>query len=243
MIYSPIQISNTVTVSSGHVTFPVRNWYSFTDLSYLTTSWQLQHGGVTIASGTTNAALAPRTSGNVQLAVPADLLAYADSLRVDFIHPDGRDIVANQFALTNPPAASLNSALPAGLPIPTFNLITRQTVSDTGLWNKELRYPSTLTSVTLTPANATNLGQLQSLSATVIGGSSGSSVLGQLQAQYTNNQFSYSLQWSGSSCEVQEVGWTFQMATNAEHCGTQALLAGRFTLLQHCARVSGHRHA
>ena len=73
MIYSPIQISNTVTVSSGHVTFPVRNWYSFTDLSYLTASWQLQHGGVTIASGTTNAALAPRTSGNVQLTVPAGI--------------------------------------------------------------------------------------------------------------------------------------------------------------------------
>ena len=69
----------------------------------------------------------------------------------------------------------------------------------------------------MTPANATNLSQMQSLSATVIGGSSGSSVLGQLQAQYTNNQFSYTLQWSGSSWEVQEVGWTFQMPTNADH--------------------------
>ena len=48
-----------------------------------------------------------------------------------------------------------------------------------------LRYPASLTSVVLTPANATNLAQLQSLSATVIGGTNGTQVLGQLQAGYT----------------------------------------------------------
>src|SRR5262249_11291803 len=86
-----------------------------------------------------------------------------------------------------------------------------------GLWNKVLRYPAFLTSVVLTPANATNLAQLQSLSATVIGGTNGTQTLGQLQAQYTNNTFSYSLQWSGSSLEVQELGWTLQMPTNCDH--------------------------
>ena len=111
----------------------------------------------------------------------------------------------------------MNTTLPAGLPIPTFNLITRQTVSDPGYWEKVLRYPATLTSVVLTPANATTLAQLQSLSATVLGGTSGTQVLGQLQAGYTNNQFSYSLQWSGSSWIVQELGWTFQMPSTCDH--------------------------
>lgn len=79
-----------------------------------------------------------------------------------------------------------------------------------------LRYPASLTSVVLTPANATNLSQLQSLSATVIGGTNGTQVLGQLQAQYAGNRFSYSLQWSGISWEVQELGWLFQMPTNCD---------------------------
>ena len=96
MIYSPIQVSNTVTVSSGQVSFPVTNLYSFTDLSYLTMAWQLERGGPTIASGNANASLrAPEQRHGANL--PArNALAYADTLQVDFIHPDGRDIVAHR---------------------------------------------------------------------------------------------------------------------------------------------------
>jgi autotransporter-associated beta strand protein len=217
MIYSPIQVSNVLTVSSGQVSFPVTNLYSFTDLSDLTMAWKLERAGATIASGNANASLPPRSNGNVQIFVPANALAYADTFQVDFIHPDGRDIVAYQFALTNTVASSqMDTALPAGLPMPTFNLITRNTVSDPGYWETVLRYPASLTSVVLTPANATNLAQLQTLSATVIGGTNGTQVLGQLQAQYAGNQFSYSLQWSGNTWEVQELGWLFQMPTNCD---------------------------
>ena len=63
----------------------------------------------------------------------------------------------------------------------------------------------------LVPANAVTLAQLNSLSATVIGGINGTQVLGTVQAGYTNNVFSYSLHWTGPSWPVQEVGWTFQM--------------------------------
>src|ERR1035441_7232438 len=99
MIYSPIQVSNLLNVSSGAVSFPVTNLYSFTDLSYLTMAWKLEPDGGTIATGNANASLAPRTSGLVQISVPPNALAYADAFQVDFIHPDGRDIVAHQFAL------------------------------------------------------------------------------------------------------------------------------------------------
>lgn len=217
MIYSPIQVTNVLTESSDEVSFPVTNLYSFTDLSYLTMAWKLERAGATIASGNANASLPPRSHGMVTISVPPSALAYADTFQVDFIHPDGRDIVAHQFALTNTAASSqLDPALPAGLPIPTFNLITRNTVTDPGYWETVLRYPASLTSVVLTPANATNLSQLQSLSATVIGGTNGTQVLGQLQAQYADNQFSYSLQWSGYTWEVQELGWFFQMPTNCD---------------------------
>ena len=218
MVYSPIQISNVLTVLPGQLSFPVKNRYSFMDLSYLTMAWKLQRGGLTIVSGNTNAGLSPRSNGTVSISVPANALAYADTFRVDFIHPDSRPVVAHQFAVTNAgPTSQLSSNLPAGLPIPTLNLITRKTVSDPDYWKKVLRYPASLTGVVLTPANATTLAQLQSLSATVMGGTNGSQTLGQLQAQYTNNTFSYSLQWGGGSWEVQELGWSFQMPASCDH--------------------------
>ncbi|HYV29249.1 MAG TPA: hypothetical protein VFA77_17070, partial [Candidatus Eisenbacteria bacterium] len=130
--------------------------------------------------------------------------------------PDGRDIIAHQFTLASFPTSQLSSNLPSGLPIPTINLVTRKTVSDPGLWNKVLRYPASLTSVVTTPANATNLSQLQSLSATVLGGTNGAQILGTIQAGYTNNTFSYTLTWSGLTWEVEQLGWTLQMpATNS----------------------------
>ena len=217
MLYAPIQVNNSLTVSPGLVSFPVTNLYLFTDLSYLTMAWRLERDGVVIADGNANSSLPPRTQGTVQIALPTNALPYADTLQVDFIHPDGRDIVTHQFALASTAGPQTNTALPSGLPIPTFNLITRQTVSDPGLWEKVLRYPGSLTNVVLTPANATTLAQLQSLSGTVIGGTNGTQVLGTVTAQYSNNMFSYHLDWSGATWEVQEVGWTLQMPTNCDH--------------------------
>ncbi|HEV2327516.1 MAG TPA: glycoside hydrolase family 2 TIM barrel-domain containing protein [Verrucomicrobiae bacterium] len=212
MIYSPVQISNSLTVSSGQVSFPIQNRYSFTDLSYLTTQWQLERNGMTIASGNTNIEMPPLNNGSAQLSLPAAALAYADTLRLDFIHPDGDDIYAYQFALSNtPPVSMITTNLPAGLPIPQFNLVTQTNYSDPVYWEESIRFPATLTSVTLVPANATTLAQLNSLSATVMGGVNGVQVLGTIQAGYTNNVFSYTLHWTGPSWPVQEVGWTFQM--------------------------------
>ncbi|HEX3628434.1 MAG TPA: glycoside hydrolase family 2 TIM barrel-domain containing protein [Verrucomicrobiae bacterium] len=215
MIYSPVQISNSLTVSSGQVSFPIQNRYSFTDLSYLATEWQLERNGMTIASGSTNLEMPPLSSGTAQLSLPSNALAYADTLRLDFIHPNGNDVYAYQFALSSPSLVStINTNLPAGLPIPQFNLITQTNHSDPVYWEESIRFPATLTSVVLVPANATNLAQLNSLSATVMGGINGAQVLGTLQAGFTNNVFSYTLHWTGSSWPVQEVGWTFQMPGN-----------------------------
>jgi autotransporter-associated beta strand protein len=215
MIYSPVQISNSLAVSSGQVSFPLQNRYSFTDLSYLTTEWQLERNGLTIASGNTNLEMPPLTNGSLQLSLPANALAYADTLRLDFIHPDGNDIYAYQFALSNTPASSIMTTnLPPGFPIPQFNLITQTHYTDPVYWEESIRFPATLTNVVLSPANATTLAQLNTLSATVIGGINGVQVLGTVQASFTNNLFSYTLQWTGPSWPVQEVGWTLQMPTN-----------------------------
>jgi beta-galactosidase len=211
MIYSPVQISNSLTVSSGQVSFPIQNRYSFTDLSYLTTQWQLERNGMTIASGNTNLEMPPLSNGTAGLSLPANALAYADTLRLDFIHPDGDDVYPYQFALSSAPASVITTNLPDGLPIPQFNLVTQTNYNDPVYWIESIRFPATLTSVTLVPANATTLAQLNSLSATVMGGVNGAQTLGTVQATYTNNVFSYTLHWTGPSWPVQEVGWTFQM--------------------------------
>jgi autotransporter-associated beta strand protein len=229
MIYSPIQISNLLTVSSGQVSFPVQNRYSFTDLSYLTTEWQLLRDGLTIASGSTNLTLPPLTNASLQLSVPPNALAYADTLRLDFIHPDGDDVLGYQFALTNNSASSqISTNLPSGLPIPQFNLVTYTNYNNPQYWTECIRFPASLTNVVLTPANAVTLAQLNSLSATVIGGTNGLQTLGQLQAGYTNNVFSYTLDWTGPSWPIQEVGWTFQMPANDSNFSWNR--AGRWTV-------------
>jgi hypothetical protein len=139
-------------------------------------------------------------------------------LQVDFIHPDGDDVVAHQFTLTNiPPTSEMNTNLPPNLPIPEFHLITRSNYTDPGYgWTMTHRYPAYLTGVVLTPADATTLVQLKAMTATIMGGAS-DQVLGTVQAGFTNNVFSYKLTWTGPSSDVQELGWAFQMPTNDDH--------------------------
>jgi autotransporter-associated beta strand protein len=229
MIYSPVQVSNALTVSAGQVTFPVQNRYSFTDMSNVTTLWQLERDGLTIASGSTNESLPPLSSGTMQLSVPSSALAYADTLRLDFIDVNSNDIFPYQFALTNSTVTSqLTTNLPGGLPLPAFNLITCSNYSDPNYWTECERFPATLTNIVLTPANATMLAQFKALSATVIGGPSGTQVLGTLTAGFTNNTFSYKLNWTGPYTNVQEVGWTFQMPANYTNFSWNR--AGRWTV-------------
>ncbi len=217
MIYSPVQVSNSLSVTSGQLSFPVQNRYRFTDLSYLTTVWQLERDGVTIASGTTNLSLAPLTSGNFQISVPTNALHYADTFRLDFIHPNGNDVFAYQFALTGGvPGSGMTTNL-TSLPIPTLNLITRSNYSNPLYWTECQRFPASLTNLVLTPVNATNLAQLQSFTATVIGGTNGQQTLGNVSAQFTNNTFSYTLNWTGATWEIQEAGWAFAMPSNYNH--------------------------
>jgi autotransporter-associated beta strand protein len=229
MIYSPVQVTNGLSTSPGQVSFSVQNRYCFTDLSYLTTKWQLQRNGQTIASGSANPGVAPLTTGTVQLSVPTNAQTYSDTLRVDFIHPNGNDVFAYQFALSNAPVvAQLSTNLPANLPIPAFNLISCSNFSNPNYWTECARYPATLANIVLTPTNATTLAQFKALSATVVGGNSGVSVLGQLNAGFTNNVFSYTLKWTGPTLNIQEVGWTLQMPTNDDHFSWNR--AGRWTV-------------
>ena len=217
MVYSPLKVGDAPAVSDGKVSFPIENRYSFTDLSYLKLNWKLQHAGKTIASGDCHISQSPLSAGTAELSLPASALAKADALQVEFIHPNGNNIVGHRFILKEtPPTSVLNPVLPDSLPIPQFNLITRVTQRDPLAWREVKRFPVHLANVVMEPASATTLAQLKQLTADVLSGTN-SQVVGKLHAQYANGEFSYRFEWTGHNADVQELGWAFDLPANCDH--------------------------
>jgi beta-galactosidase/beta-glucuronidase len=66
----------------------IQNRYSFTDLSELTCRWELLAGGKVLAGGEGHIAAKPRSSAEAHF----PFLPGADTLRLEFIHPDGRNV-------------------------------------------------------------------------------------------------------------------------------------------------------
>jgi beta-galactosidase len=216
MVYSPIRIGDTATASGGKIAFPIENRYSFTDLSVLKTAWVLESGGKAIASGQSRLHQPPLSTGQAELSVSPEALARADALYVEFIHPNGNSVVAHRFTLKETPAVShLSPNLPADLPIPQFNLVTRITRRSPKFWREVLRFPAHLTNVVVEPPSATTLAALKQLTADVV--STNNQVAGRLRATYANGEFSYQLDWTGPAADIQELGWAFQLPKSCDH--------------------------
>jgi beta-galactosidase/beta-glucuronidase len=95
-LYSPVhavagEVTTTVAANQdwpSQCVVAIQNRYSFTDLSELTCRWQALAGGKIIAGGEGHIAAKPRTS--VDASFP--FLPGMDTLRLEFIHPDGRSL-------------------------------------------------------------------------------------------------------------------------------------------------------
>jgi beta-galactosidase len=93
MVYSPVTTAaREVDPADGQCVVPLQNRYSFTDLSELTCRWQALADGKELGHGESRIAAQPRSSVNA--AFPAT--PGMDTLRLEFIHPDGRGIYAAQ---------------------------------------------------------------------------------------------------------------------------------------------------
>jgi beta-galactosidase len=239
MVYSPVRIGDAATVSGGKISFPIENRYSFTDLGLLKMSWTLEQEGKAVASGNSSVALKPLSSGKAELSVPEKSIAQSDSLRIEFVHPNGNSIVAHRFALKEIPVRSgLSPALPAESPIPWFNLVTRVMRRNPLLWKDVDRFPAHLTNTVVEPASANSLAQLKHLKADVIGGTN-SQIVGKLRAEYAGGEFSYQLDWTGAAADVQELGWAFELPQDADHFTWHR--AARWTVYpdSHISRITG----
>jgi beta-galactosidase len=224
MVYSPIQLGSQVDASApGSLSFTVTNRYSFTDLSELALHWTLLKQAKPVASGAVHPTLAPRSSGPVQLDLAAQTLAQADTLRLDFVHPDGRNIVSHQYALSQPaPVSGLACTLPQGLAFPRFNLVANRTEHDKVTWRRITRFQGTLSNIKTEPPSAQDLyarplSGLRSVQADVVLDDKPTEVVAHLQAAWQTNQFAYHLDWTGKKSDIQELGWSFTLPHRFDH--------------------------
>ena len=92
-VYSPVNTTaREVAPAAGQCVVPLQNRYSFTDLAELTCRWQALAGEKVLASGESHIAAKPRSS--VDASFPAT--PGMDTLRLEFIHPDGRSVYATR---------------------------------------------------------------------------------------------------------------------------------------------------
>jgi hypothetical protein len=88
-LYSPVHTAAAeITPAGGQCVVPLQNRYSFTDLSELTCHWQARAGEKVLAAGETRIAAKPRSTVDANFPAAAGM----DSLRLEFIHPDGRSL-------------------------------------------------------------------------------------------------------------------------------------------------------
>jgi hypothetical protein len=86
-----------IAPADGKFVVPIQNRYSFTDLAELTCRWQALAGDKVLASGESRIAAKPRTS--VDASFPAT--AGMSTLRLEFIHPDGRGVYVANLRIKN----------------------------------------------------------------------------------------------------------------------------------------------
>jgi beta-galactosidase len=114
MVYSPVTTAaREISPAAGKVVVPIQNRYSFTDLSELTCRWQAFAGDKELAHGVTKVAAKPRTTVDA----PFPATAGMDTLRLEFIHPDGRSVYAARLHVKGYRGPAAPAALAAAGPV------------------------------------------------------------------------------------------------------------------------------
>lgn len=154
MAYAPVKVSPDVRVEGADAVIHVINYYSFTNLSELKTSWQLLREDKPFESGTATVDLAPRSRGELKIALPAGPLAQAEVLRVIFDHPVTGNVVTYDFRLKpeRDTAPKLDAGQLNGVKFPHLNFVpvTYGANPKTG-WHAAFRHPGKLINIIVQP--------------------------------------------------------------------------------------------
>jgi beta-galactosidase len=100
LVYSPVNTTaRYVFPAGGQCVVPLQNRYSFTDLSELTCRWQALNGVKVLASGESHISAKPRASADATFPATRGM----DTLRLEFIHPDGRNVYVTSLRVESSP--------------------------------------------------------------------------------------------------------------------------------------------
>src|SRR5271157_1176247 len=114
MVYSPVTTAaREIAPADGQYLAPLQNRYSFTDLSELTCRWQALAGDKELAHGEKHIAAKPRSTVDAAFPVTAGM----DTLRLEFIHPDGRSVYAARLHVKGYQGPPAPPALPPNGPV------------------------------------------------------------------------------------------------------------------------------
>jgi hypothetical protein len=221
MAQSPIAVAGSLETTPDGVAFEVTNRYSFTDLATLHVGWSLLEKSRNLAHGTATLALPARSHGLMRLDLPAKNLAAADTLRLEFDHPGGWNVLTCQFVLkpVTHPAPEVRPI--ADLTFPKFNLVSGKNVPDGKGWNRLEPYVARLTNVMVQrkgePAAAIEpaalwkmpLAEIESVEADIVVTSSVPAA--HLHAELSDGKLNYSVAWTSARTDIYELGWIFSV--------------------------------
>jgi beta-galactosidase len=228
MAQTPVAIGDEPEILPDGVVLDVTNRYSFTDLNVLKAKWMLSEKSQTLSSSATHLELQPLSHGQVRLTLPTDALARADTLRLDFDHPGGWNVVTYQFFL-KPVAHPAPRVKPVtGVKFPRFNLVTGERVRDGMGWWRLDRKTGELTHLKVqrtgaptaamdeATLTATPLMDVHSLDADVVLQPS-NNVVGHVHAELADGKMSYRFDWTGATSDIYELGWIFDAPKGLDH--------------------------
>jgi hypothetical protein len=226
MTYAPIKLDvDRVQKSADAVTVPAKNWYSFTNLSELKTTWRLIKDGEPVGEGDAKLDLPPRQKDDLRVPLPPDKLAAADAVELNFTHPDGRDIATYTLRLASETPDAPALALSPDVTFPRLNFVTVDWGRNALGWRSAERHPIRLinikTSTSATPIDdaalyAMPLATVRELEADVAD-EKGEQV-GRVSVKHDGKgSFAYKLTWTTKTPgDVQEIGWSFAAPASAD---------------------------
>ncbi len=99
MVYSPVTTAaREIMPAGGNCIVPLQNRYAFTDLAELTCKWRASANGRVLQSGEQRVKCPPHSSVSATFPAPDGL----DTLHIEFIHPDGRNIYSANLHVFGP---------------------------------------------------------------------------------------------------------------------------------------------
>ena len=199
------------------------------DLNLVRVKWSLSRGLRRLSNGTSSLSLPPHAHGPIRLSLPGDALAAADTLRIDFDHPDGWNVLTCRLVL-KPTLHSPPEIKPVqGVRFPRFNLLTGKNVENEVVkgWHHLEGKTGELVNLKVQMADgsaadmstdrlaATPLTQVRSLDADVVL-KPGAAQVGHVQAECSGGKMSYRFTWTGAKSDIFELGWIFSAPKGLE---------------------------